>query len=168
MYICMYICIYVYILSCFFCGVVAFVCVSGVTPPLGSPPPDAYWSDLECMYSLNDDFILEEKLEAAEERIANRRKALYPPPLLPTVIINSPKSTRILKWEAETFVSLFAVPFLSPCCPVFSSRLCLSAVAASLLMSLLLSLLVARPLSLALCFCLPPSVASAFLSAWGP
>ncbi|KAL8271984.1 hypothetical protein Esti_004108 [Eimeria stiedai] len=79
----------------------------GVQTPRGSPPLDAFWDSLDADYELDEDFILKETLAAAERRRAARRKPLQPPPLLPTAIINSPKNTRVLKWEAETFRTRF-------------------------------------------------------------
>ncbi|KAL8436671.1 hypothetical protein ACSSS7_001496 [Eimeria intestinalis] len=81
--------------------------LSGVQTPRGTPPRDPFWDSLDADYELDEDFILTETLAAAERRQAARRKPLQPPPLLPSAIINSPKNTRVLKWEAETFKTRF-------------------------------------------------------------
>ncbi|KAL8439818.1 hypothetical protein Efla_004344 [Eimeria flavescens] len=81
--------------------------IPGVRPPRASPPPDSFWDSLDSDYELDEDFMLKETLAAAERRQAARRQLLLPPPLLPTVILNCPKSTRVLKWEAETFKRRF-------------------------------------------------------------
>ncbi|OEH78356.1 hypothetical protein cyc_07201 [Cyclospora cayetanensis] len=73
-------------------------------PPCGSVASTPSVDELASNYVLNEDFLWEETVEAAEERIANRRKPPYLPPPLPCLIINAPKSTRALKWETETFV----------------------------------------------------------------
>lgn len=75
---------------------------------LGFDPPRAsssVLSDLSRTHTVNAWHWPEETVSAAEERITNRLQPRYPPPLLPSLIINAPKSSRVLKWEAETFVS---------------------------------------------------------------
>ncbi|XP_026194119.1 uncharacterized protein LOC34623214 [Cyclospora cayetanensis] len=76
-------------------------------PPCGSVASTPSVDELASNYVLNEDFLWEETVEAAEERIANRRKPPYLPPPLPCLIINAPKSTRALKWETETFKTRF-------------------------------------------------------------
>ncbi|CDJ68125.1 hypothetical protein, conserved [Eimeria necatrix] len=77
---------------------------SGFDPPRAS---SSVLSDLSRTHTVNAWHWPEETVSAAEERITNRLQPRYPPPLLPSLIINAPKSSRVLKWEAETFKTRF-------------------------------------------------------------
>lgn len=108
-YVCMHMCVYlceksvewwVYRLKSLSTGVYFFIL--GFDPPRAS---SSVLSDLSRTHTVNAWHWPEETVSAAEERITNRLQPRYPPPLLPSLIINAPKSSRVLKWEAETFVS---------------------------------------------------------------
>ncbi|KFH01654.1 hypothetical protein TGVAND_267790B [Toxoplasma gondii VAND] len=62
----------------------------------GGERADAAWS-------LDEEFVFKENVEHIEERMFTKERKRWPPTLLPMLIVNAPKSRRVLRWELETF-----------------------------------------------------------------
>ncbi|PFH33352.1 hypothetical protein BESB_085510 [Besnoitia besnoiti] len=54
-------------------------------------------------WSLDEEFVFRENIEHVEDRMFTKERKRWPLTILPMLVVNAPKSRRVLRWEMETF-----------------------------------------------------------------